>query len=120
MRHVMRQRCQRTKTLGSGAAPTPNAWHCPAAGMLARRRRAAGRLPPGRCRAAAAAAAASVQSSPPHLLLAEPRVDDVVDAVDGERRLRDVGGNHDLARAGGRGLEDPGLRAAGAACGGVA
>eukprot|EP00982_Pelagococcus_subviridis_P007730 30718-Pelagococcus_subviridis.AAC.3 len=40
------------------------------------------------------------------LLLAEPRVDDVLDAVDRERRLRDVRGEHHLSAALRRRVED--------------
>jgi hypothetical protein len=44
------------------------------------------------------------------LLLAEPRVDDVLDAVDGERCLCNVGGQHALARPLGSGLKDLSLK----------
>ena len=40
------------------------------------------------------------------LLLHEPRVDDVDDAVDGKGRLGDVGRHHHLARAGRRLFEN--------------
>jgi hypothetical protein len=45
------------------------------------------------------------------LLLAEPRVHHVVDAVDGQRGLGDVGGHDALARAGRR-LRSSGVRRA--------
>eukprot|EP00162_Nutomonas_longa_P013791 comp21710_c0_seq1/m.48328 comp21710_c0_seq1/g.48328 ORF comp21710_c0_seq1/g.48328 comp21710_c0_seq1/m.48328 type:complete len:398 (-) comp21710_c0_seq1:968-2161(-) len=41
-----------------------------------------------------------------HVLLGEPRVDDIVDAVDGERGLGDVGCKNHLASAGRRRLKD--------------
>ena len=44
------------------------------------------------------------------LLLAEARVDHVHNAVDGERRLGNVGRQHHLARAGWRRLENARLR----------
>eukprot|EP00964_Phaeocystis_antarctica_P093832 scaffold60638_cov54-Phaeocystis_antarctica.AAC.3 len=53
------------------------------------------------------------------LLLDEARVDDVVDAVDGERGLCDVGRDHHLARAGRRGVEDACLHLTGQ-CGDLA
>ena len=45
-----------------------------------------------------------------HLHLAVSRVDDVHDSVEGERGLGDVGGDHALAEAVGRLLEDLGLQ----------
>jgi hypothetical protein len=47
------------------------------------------------------------------VLLREPRVDDVVDSVDGEGRFGDVGGENDLAGAGRRRVEDTGLHLGG-------
>mmetsp|Transcript_6507 Transcript_6507/g.18711 ORF Transcript_6507/g.18711 Transcript_6507/m.18711 type:complete len:883 (-) Transcript_6507:1046-3694(-) len=44
------------------------------------------------------------------VLLAEPRINDVPDAVDGQGRLCDVGGQHNLARVRRSGLEDLGLQ----------
>ena len=46
-------------------------------------------------------------------LLDEARVDDVVDAVDGDARLGDVGGDDDLARARGRRVKDARLHLGG-------
>ena len=43
---------------------------------------------------------------PTDLLLGEARVDDVVDAIDGERGLGNVRRDDDLARAGRRRVED--------------
>ena len=50
-----------------------------------------------------------------HFLLCKPGVDDVVDAVDGEAGLRDVGRDDDLARARRRGVENARLHLGGEA-----
>jgi hypothetical protein len=45
------------------------------------------------------------------VLLSESGIDNVIDSVDGDRRLNDVGSDDDLPRSLGRGLEDLGLDA---------
>mmetsp|Transcript_2909 Transcript_2909/g.8721 ORF Transcript_2909/g.8721 Transcript_2909/m.8721 type:complete len:305 (-) Transcript_2909:913-1827(-) len=71
--------------------------------------RAAGALPRGRLRDGHHDQRVHAHLCVVALLLDEARVDHVVDAVDCEGRLRNVGRHHDLARAGWRGVEDLGL-----------
>lgn len=91
---------------GEAAAPTAPAQSSLLRQARLRRRMRAGAQPDQGAAHVSACPSVPLPARAARLLLCKSRVDDVVDAVDGERRLGDVGGDDDLARAGRRRLKD--------------